>query len=122
MTHSKVDKDDLRVGKRNIEDAESEPYWYISMIMSKNLGSQDLENLTRCAFYQVINVKIYQPALMAKGHDEVVEMITTLFTKFDLTLSSAQTDKFYEFINDKDFESAYNMIIGTIVKLIIGST
>ena len=26
MAHSKVDKDDLRFGKRNIEDAESEPY------------------------------------------------------------------------------------------------
>ena len=54
-----------------------------------------------------INVKIYQPALMAKGHDEVVEMITTLFTKFDLTLSSAQTDKFYEFIESNEAKKAF---------------
>lgn len=54
-----------------------------------------------------ISVKIYQPALMAKGHDEVVEMITTLFTKFDLTLSSAQTDKFYEFIESNEAKKAF---------------
>jgi hypothetical protein len=60
-----------------------------------------------------IDVKIFQPALMAKGHDEVVEMITTLFTKFDLTLSSAQTDKFYEFIESNEAKKAFGDPHGT---------
>lgn len=54
-----------------------------------------------------VDVKIFQPALMAKGHDEVVEMMITLFTKFDLSLSPAQTDKFYEFVESNEAKIAF---------------
>lgn len=63
-----------------------------------------------------INVKIFQPALMAKGHDEVVEMMITLFTKFDLSLSPAQTDKFYEFVESKEAKVAFGDPAATAAK------
>ena len=53
-----------------------------------------------------ITVKIFQPALMAKGHDEVVEMMTTLFTKFDLTfIAQLKQKNFYEFVEVKRSQS-----------------
>ena len=54
--------------------------------------------------------KNFSTALMAKGHDEVVEMMITLFTKFDLSLSPAQTDKFYEFVESNEAKIALEIL------------
>ena len=68
-----------------------------------------------------INVKIFQPALMAQGHDEVHEMITTLLTKFGIDLSPAQTEKFYDLIDSSEARNAFGDPSGTQSKQVFES-